>query len=118
MQQIWDLLEASFYIILDSGFQFLCQNNVWHLEASQVQIGRSHLGMPSCMSKYRFVRVRISILVLKIISGTWRPLEADPGGRWRLILEASQVQILRSHTICIQVCLNIGLLESGFQFLC
>ena len=74
--------------------------------------------MHSCMSKYRFVRVRISILVLKIISGTWRPLEADPGGCWRLILEASQVQILRSNTIYIHVCLNIGLLGSGFQFLC
>jgi hypothetical protein len=33
------------------------------------------------MSKYRFVRVRISILTSKIISGTWRPLEADHGGR-------------------------------------
>ena len=51
------------------------------LEASQVQIGRSHLGMPSCMSKYRFVRVPISILTSKIITGTWRPLEADPGGQ-------------------------------------
>ena len=37
--------------------------------------------MPSCMSKYRFVRVRISILTIKIMSGTWRPLEADPGGQ-------------------------------------
>ena len=36
--------------------------------------------MPSCMSKYRFVRVRILILVLKIIYCTWRLLEADPGG--------------------------------------
>ena len=24
---------ASFYFLLESGFQFLCQNNVWHLEA-------------------------------------------------------------------------------------
>ena len=32
---------------------------------------------PSCMSKYRFVRARISILMSKIISGTWRPLEAS-----------------------------------------
>ena len=37
--------------------------------------------MPSCMSKYRFVRVRISILTIKIMSGTWRLLEADPGGQ-------------------------------------
>ena len=42
--------------------------------------------MLSCMSKYRFVRVRISLLTSKIISGTWR-----------LILEASQVQIGRLH---------------------
>ena len=34
--------------------------------------------MPSCMSKGRFVMVRISILAQKIISGH---LEADPGGR-------------------------------------
>ena len=51
------------------------------MEASQVQIGRSPLGMPSCMSKYRFVRVRISILTIKIVSGTWRLLEADPVGQ-------------------------------------
>ena len=43
--------------------------------------------MPSCMSKYRFVRVRISILMSKIISGNWGPLEADlevqvPGTRY------------------------------------
>jgi hypothetical protein len=31
------------------------------------------------MSKYRFVKVRISILTSKMISGTWTPLEADPG---------------------------------------
>ena len=51
------------------------------LDASQVHIGKSHLGMPSYMSKYRFVRVRISIHTSKIISGTCRPLEADPGGQ-------------------------------------
>ena len=51
------------------------------MEASQEQIERSHLGIPSCMSKYRFLRVRISILTSKIITGTWRPLEADPGGQ-------------------------------------
>ena len=33
------------------------------------------------MSKYRFVRVRISIVISKMISGTWRPLEADSGGQ-------------------------------------
>ena len=37
--------------------------------------------MPSCMSKYRFVRARISILTIKIMSGTWRLLEADPRGQ-------------------------------------
>ena len=45
--------------------------------------------MPSCMSKYRFVRVRISFLKSKIMPGTWRPLEADPGGQ--------QVQLGRYH---------------------
>ena len=34
--------------------------------------------MPSCMSKYRFFRVRIPILTSKIISGL---IEADPGGQ-------------------------------------
>jgi hypothetical protein len=33
------------------------------------------------MSKYRFVRVRILILVLKIIYCTWRLLEADLAGQ-------------------------------------
>ena len=75
------LLEASFYFILGSGFQFLCQNNVWHLEASQVQIGRSHLGITSFMYKYRFFRVSISFLKSKIIDGIWRPLKVYPGGQ-------------------------------------
>ena len=50
------------------------------LEAIQVQIERSHLGMLSCMSKYRFFGVRISNLISKIMSSTRRLLEADPGG--------------------------------------
>ena len=33
------------------------------------------------MSKYKFVRVRISILKSKIMFDTWRPLKADPGGQ-------------------------------------
>ena len=37
--------------------------------------------MPSCMSIYRFVRARISILVSKIIYCTWRSLEADLAGQ-------------------------------------
>ena len=41
----------------------------------------------------------------------------SPGGRWRLISEASQVQIWRSHTICLHVCLDIGLLVSGISTL-
>ena len=45
--------------------------------------------MPSHKSKYRFVTVRISILMSKIISGTWRPLEADPGGQPDTYLEAT-----------------------------
>jgi hypothetical protein len=32
------------------------------------------------MSKYRFVRVRISILVSKIISGSWRLILEAAGG--------------------------------------
>ena len=39
------------------------------LEAGQVLIGRSNFNMPSCMSKYRFVRVRIPILTSKIMFG-------------------------------------------------
>jgi hypothetical protein len=49
------------------------------LGASQVQIGRIHLGMPSCMFKYRFVRARISILTSKTISTDWKPLTAREG---------------------------------------
>ena len=37
--------------------------------------------MPSCMSKYSFFSVRISILKSKMMFGTWRPQEADPGGQ-------------------------------------
>ena len=37
--------------------------------------------MPSCMSNYRFVRARISILVSKKIYCTSRLLEADPAGQ-------------------------------------
>ena len=64
--------------LLQSRFQFLHQKNNWHLEDSQVQIGKSYLGIPSRLSKYRFVGVRISILTSKIISGPQRPLKADP----------------------------------------
>ena len=39
------------------------------LEASQVQIQMSYSNMPSCMSKCRFLRVRILIFTSKIISG-------------------------------------------------
>ena len=45
--------------------------------------------MPSCTSKFRFVRVRISILVLKMIYCTLRPLESDPGGQPGTDLEVS-----------------------------
>ena len=45
--------------------------------------------MHSCMSKYRFVRVMISILVSKLIYCRWRPLEADPGGQPGTDLEFS-----------------------------
>jgi hypothetical protein len=38
---------------------------------------RIEIHMLSCMSIYRFVSARISILVSKIIYCTWRSLEAD-----------------------------------------
>ena len=57
--------------------------------------------MPSCMSKYRFVRVRISILSSKIISGN---LEAAGGWSWRLAMYRYGDQTL----LCLHVCLNIG----------
>jgi hypothetical protein len=38
------------------------------LEAGQVQIWSSNSDMSSCMSNYRFFRVKISILTSKIIS--------------------------------------------------
>ena len=44
--------------------------------------------MLSLMSKYSFVMVRIPILMSKIVSGNWRPLEAD-----------LEVQFWRSQTI-------------------
>ena len=66
----------------------------------------------SCMSKYRFVRARISILMSNIISGTWRPLEADPGSQLCTDLEVSH------NMPTLHVCLNKGLLESRFKFLC
>jgi hypothetical protein len=89
----------------------LIKNNVWYLEANGADPGGQpgtfkdlHLGIPSFMSRYRFFRVRISIFTSKISSGIWSRFEADPGGwqwlgtgkeaargRWRLILEASQL---------------------------
>ena len=42
-------------------------------------------------SKYRFVRVRILILVLKIISGICMPLEADPRGQPSTDLEVTHI---------------------------
>ena len=39
--------------------------------------------MHSCMFKYSFVRIRISILVSKIIYCTWRQLEANQVQIWR-----------------------------------
>jgi hypothetical protein len=33
------------------------------------------------MLKYRFARFRISIVTEKIISGSLKPLKADPGGQ-------------------------------------
>ena len=50
------------------------------LEARQVQIQMSYSNMPSCMTKCRFLKVRISFLTSKIISGY---LEAAGGWSWR-----------------------------------
>ena len=44
-----------------------------------MQIGRSYLGVPSCMTKYRYVRIKIH--KSKIMSGTWMPLEAVEVGQ-------------------------------------
>ena len=46
-----------------------------------MQIGRSYLGVPSCMTKYRYIMVRIKIHKSKIMSGTWMPLEAVEVGQ-------------------------------------
>ena len=66
--------------------------------------------MPSCMSKHRFVRVRISILKSKVMPGTWRPLEADPGGQ-----PGTDREVTFRYAFMYVV--NIGLLWSEFQFL-
>ena len=51
------------------------------LEASQVQIWRSHaICIHVYLNMYRFVRARISILVLKIISGNCRLILEAAGG--------------------------------------
>ena len=125
IQQIWDLLEASFYFLLGSGFQFFSQNNVWHLEASQVQLGRSHLVMPSCMSKYGLG------LGSKIISADWKRLMADPGGQffggqplfflWKLKSTLNQTLIkacMKAYwsVTCLSVsCCTPGPTSSGLQ---
>ena len=72
---------ASFYFILGSYVKIM--TGTWRLllEASQIQIGRSHLGMFTCMFKYRFFRLSISFLKSKIIDRIWSPLEVDPGGQ-------------------------------------
>ena len=46
--------------------------------------------MPSCISKYRFARVRISFLASNIVDGAWKPLQVDPRGQ--------QDKIGRSHS--------------------
>ena len=66
--------------------------------------------IPSCMSKCRFVRVRILICMSKIISGTWKLLEADPRGLPGTDLEVS-CNMLSSKS-------KYRLLRPGFQFLC
>ena len=50
--------------------------------------------MPSCISKSRFVRVRISILASKIISGH---LEAAGGSSWR----SARYRYRGKHLICL-----------------
>jgi hypothetical protein len=37
--------------------------------------------MSSFISKYMFLGVRISFLMSKIASATWKPLETDPEGQ-------------------------------------
>ena len=84
---IYAFMYVEMQVFQSQDFNSFIKNNIWPLgghqrlilEAGQVQIQRSKSDMSSCMSKFRFFRVRISILTSKIISGTWRPLEADPG---------------------------------------
>ena len=75
----------------------LAPGGCWRLilKASQVQIKRSQFDRPSCMSKYRFDRVRISILTSKTISATWKPLKADPGGQ----LSGGQILFFENQTL-------------------
>ena len=61
--------------------------------------------MPSCISKGRFVRVRISILSSKKIFGHPEAVEADPGGQPDTDIE-----------VTLYIYLKVGLLGSGFQF--
>ena len=75
----------------------------WYLEATESQtctdLEVSH-NIPSCMSKYRFVRVRIPILMSKIISGNWRPLEADLGVQPGTVLE---VEVTHNMNSCMSI---------------
>ena len=58
-----------------------------------MQIGWSILGNSTHMSKYWFVRVRISIFTSKISSGIWSRFEADPGG-WQWLGTGKEVTLL------------------------
>ena len=66
--------------------------------------------MPSCISKSRFIRVRISILASKIIFGH---LEAAGGWSWR----PARYRYKGHPLICRHVYLKVGLLGSEVQFL-
>ena len=64
--------------------------------------GRLHLGMPPCMSEYRFVRVRISILTSKMI---YDHLETAGGWSWR----PARYRYRGHPLIYLQVYLKVGL---------
>ena len=92
--------------------------------------------MPSCMSKDRFVRIRILILTSKIIDRTWRPLEINPGGQLpggqilffmrdlkstpqqtliKTCMKEYDIRVCPLSCICILLATRIGSTSSGLQ---
>ena len=77
--------------------------------------------MTSGMSKYKFVRSSISILMSKIISGTWRPLEADLGvvqmvAYQRLYFLTFSIINISNFFFKMTVLIEINILYSSFWY--